>query len=161
MWRRSPSGCRVGRERPAWATYGYFSFGRSIVYVFIGLEISGRPSPREIVFKLEGVLIRLMSPPEEQVGWLRRTQKGIPTAEPLVQSFKTQMNAVPNLRIQGIVTQRQAETLYAVDRKLSWMGANLTPERWLEPDLRESPDWVDVRALAAAAREALAGGAEA
>ena len=102
--------------------------------------------PNKILLELQNVLARLAAPASEQISYLQKL-KVLPSIDELALEFDDTFVLVPQLIDERQLTQEQAETMYALDRKLSEMSNEQS--LWTTTALREHPDWAEVRRLAA------------
>ena len=112
--------------------------------------------PDKAVEELCQVLVRLASPSQAQIDYLRHLGVA-PLADELALEFHDLHLLVPQLAAQRVLTHQQSAAVDAVSRKLDAMSAGQDTSLWMEDALRSHPDWVEVRRLAAIAAKAIRG----
>ena len=110
--------------------------------------------PYKVIDELCQVLVRLASPPQAQIDYLRNLGVA-PLADELALEFHDLDLLVPQLAAQRVLTHQQSEAIDAVNRKLDAMSACQDTSLWIEDALRRHPDWAEVRRLAAIAAQGM------
>ncbi|BAC89374.1 hypothetical protein [Gloeobacter violaceus] len=95
---------------------------------------------------LELCLLRLAAPADEQAAYLEKLGVS-PSADELALEFDDSLAGLPVLVEKRLLTPRQAELVYAVDRRLTQMSEQQT--LWTEEALHHHQDWAQIRELAA------------
>lgn len=93
---------------------------------------------------------------DEQIGYLRKLSAP-PVVDELGLEFDDIYPVTPVLQAEGLLANRQASAVAAVDKKLQEMSGEENKDLWTEAALRDSSEWAQVRNLAQLAAASLAG----